>query len=154
MSRKKLPVVLPETATSVLRRSARGKRMRIAKDSEERSLFDSEAKPSFLEKVLEPGATTDFLSTSVDEGQSLPRIVESPKDQAKLVSPPVLKQKKDSVRAVKDALFFDVQDAIQKLKNLETENSTCSSEFCYDCGDTDEEESLISNHIMAQSIGD
>lgn len=63
-------------------------------------------------------------------------------------------QKKDSVRAVKDALLFDVQDAIQNLKNLETENSTCSSEFCYDCGDTDEEESLISNHIMAQSIGD
>ncbi|CAN7128419.1 unnamed protein product [Brassica rapa subsp. narinosa] len=150
MSRKKLPVVLPETATSVLRRSARGKRMRIAKDNEERSWslgFD-------LFSLLEPGATTDFLSTPVDEGQSLPRIVESPKDQAKLVSPPVLKQKKDSVRAVKDALLFDVQDAIQNLKNLETENSTCSSEFCYDCGDTDEEESLISNHIMAQSIGD
>lgn len=48
-----------------------------------------------LFSLLEPGATTDFLSTPVDEGQSLPRIVESPKDQAKLVSPPVLKQVKN-----------------------------------------------------------
>ena len=56
---------------------------------------------------------------------------------------PIDKQKKDSMRAVKYALFFDVQDAIHKLKNLETENSSSSSEFCHDRGDTDEEEESI-----------
>lgn len=43
-------VVDGEEKVSVLSCPAKGKRMRIAKDSEERSLFDSEAKPSFLEK--------------------------------------------------------------------------------------------------------
>nr|VDC99077.1 unnamed protein product [Brassica rapa] len=56
---------------------------------------------------------------------------------------PIDNQKNDSVRAVKDALFFDVQDAIQKLKSLETEYSSSSSEFCHDRGDTDEEEESI-----------
>ncbi|XP_010515834.1 PREDICTED: ABC transporter F family member 4-like [Camelina sativa] len=53
---------------------------------------------------------------------------------------PVEIQKKDSVRAAKDALLFDVQEAIQKLKGLEAENSSSSSEFCYDHGETDEED--------------
>lgn len=135
-----------------------------------------------LFSVLEPGTTSNFLSTPMEKGQSLPKILESPvpgssEDQTKRVSPPVLKQvknkalhekyidhlhvreakrkaeasrlarkenirptdiqKKDSVRAAKDALFFDVQDAIQKLKSLEAENSSSSSEFCYK---TDEED--------------
>ncbi|ESQ45142.1 hypothetical protein EUTSA_v10010289mg [Eutrema salsugineum] len=144
-----------------------------------------------LFSVLEPGATSNFLSTPTGKVQSLPKILESPipcsrfarEDQTTLVSPPVLKQvknkalhekyidhlhireakrkaeatrlskkenirpndnqKKDSVRAAKDALLFDVQDAMQKLKSLETENSSSSSEFCYHRGETDEEEESI-----------
>jgi len=138
-----------------------------------------------LFSVLEPNTTSNFLSTPMEKGRSLPKILESPvpcssKDPTTLVSPPVLKQvknkalhekyidhlhirdakrkaestrlagkenirpieiqKKDSVRAAKDALFFDVQDAIQKLKGLEAENSSSSSEFCYDHVETDEED--------------
>ncbi|CAN7094883.1 unnamed protein product [Brassica rapa subsp. narinosa] len=140
-----------------------------------------------LFSVLEPGATSSFLSTPTEKGKSLPRITESPirpgssKDQANLVSPPVLKQVKNkalhekyidhlhvreakrkaeyrrlvgkenvrpvdnqaNVRAAKDALFFDVQDAMQKLKGLETENSSSSEEFCYGLGGTDEEDESI-----------
>ncbi|KAG2329093.1 hypothetical protein Bca52824_000273 [Brassica carinata] len=48
-----------------------------------------------------------------------------------------------NVIAAKDALFFDVQDAVQKLKGLETENSSSSSEFCYGLGETDEEDESI-----------
>ncbi|KAF8091774.1 hypothetical protein N665_0436s0037 [Sinapis alba] len=48
-----------------------------------------------------------------------------------------------TVRAAKDALFFDVQDAMQKLKGLETENSSSSSEFCYGRGEIDEEDESI-----------
>ncbi|CAH8353119.1 unnamed protein product [Eruca vesicaria subsp. sativa] len=48
-----------------------------------------------------------------------------------------------NVRAAKDALFFDVQDAVQKLKGLETEDSSSSSEFCYGLGETDEEDESI-----------
>lgn len=135
-----------------------------------------------LFSVLEPSMTSNFLSTPIEKGQSLPKIIESPvpcssKDQTTLVSPPVLKQvknkalhekyidhlhnreakrkaestrfsgkenirpleiqKKDSVRSAKDALFFDVQDAIQKLKGLEAENSSSSSD---DHDETDEED--------------
>ncbi|KAJ4895741.1 Homeodomain-like superfamily protein [Raphanus sativus] len=140
-----------------------------------------------LFSVLEPGAASSFLSTPTEKGKSLPRIIESPvmpgssKDQANLVSPPVLKQVKNkalhekyidhlhvreakrkaeynrlvgkenvrpvdnqtNVRAAKDALYFDVQDAVQKLKGLETENSSSSSEFCYGLGETDEEDESI-----------
>lgn len=139
-----------------------------------------------LFSVLEPGATGSFLSTPTEKGKSLPRIIESPmpgssKDQANLVSPPVLKQVKNkalhekyidhlhvreakrkaeyrrlvgkenvrpmdnqtNVRAAKDALFFDVQDAMQKLKGLETEDSSSSEEFCYGLGETDEEDESI-----------
>ncbi|XP_006290829.2 uncharacterized protein LOC17886405 [Capsella rubella] len=141
-----------------------------------------------LFSVLEPSISSNFLSTPIEKGPSLPKILESPvpcssKDQTTLVSPPVLKQvknkalheryidhlhirdakrkaestrfagkenirpieiqKKDSVRAAKDALFFDVQEAIQKLKGLEADNSSSSSEFCYDHGDTDEEDESI-----------
>ncbi|KAG7565535.1 Homeobox-like domain superfamily [Arabidopsis suecica] len=140
-----------------------------------------------LFSVLEPNITSNFLSTPMEKGQSLPKILESPvpcssKDPTTLVSPPVLKQvknkalhekyidhlhireakrkaestrlagkenirpieiqKKDSVRAAKDALFFDVQDAIQKLKGLEAETSSSSSEFCYGHGETDEEDEI------------
>ncbi|CAE6076119.1 unnamed protein product [Arabidopsis arenosa] len=140
-----------------------------------------------LFSILEPNTTSNFLSTPMEKGQTLPKILESPvpcssKDPTTLVSPPVLKQvknkalhekyidhlhireakrkaestrlagkenirpvdiqKKDSVRAAKDALFFDVQDAIQKLKGLEAENSSSSSEFCYDHGETDEEDEI------------
>ncbi|KAG2329097.1 hypothetical protein Bca52824_000277 [Brassica carinata] len=48
-----------------------------------------------------------------------------------------------NVRAAKDALFFDVQDAMQKLKGLETEYSSSSEEFCYGLGETDEEDESI-----------
>ncbi|CAL9246524.1 unnamed protein product [Arabidopsis halleri] len=140
-----------------------------------------------LFSVLEPNTTSNFLSTPMEKGRSLPKILESPvpcssKDPTTLVSPPVLKQvknkalhekyidhlhireakrkaestrlagkenirpieiqKKDSVRAAKDALFFDVQDAIQKLKGLEAENSSSSSEFCYDHDENDEEDEI------------
>lgn len=145
-----------------------------------------------LFSVFEPSTTSSLLSTPVEKGQRLPKILESPlpcsrfasKDKTTMVSPPVLKQvknkalhekyidhlhireakrkaestrmarkenirpiddnqKKDSVRAVKDALFFDVQDAIQKLKGLEAENSSSSSEFCYDRAENDEEDESI-----------
>ncbi|KAJ0241571.1 hypothetical protein HA466_0209830 [Hirschfeldia incana] len=141
-----------------------------------------------LFSVLEPGAAaSSFLSTPTEKGKSLPRIIESPvvsgssKDQADLVSPPVLKQVKNkalhekyidhlhvreakrkaeynrligkenvrpgvnqtNVRAAKDALLYDVQDAMQKLKGLETENSSSSSEFFYGLGETDEEDESI-----------
>ncbi|KAL1195823.1 hypothetical protein V5N11_027690 [Cardamine amara subsp. amara] len=56
---------------------------------------------------------------------------------------PIDIQKKDLVKAAKDALYFDVEDAIQKLKGLEAENSSSSSEFCYDNGETDEEDESI-----------
>ncbi|CAN8254640.1 unnamed protein product [Cochlearia groenlandica] len=56
---------------------------------------------------------------------------------------PIDNQRKYSVRAAKDALLFGVQDAMQKLKSLETENSSSSSEFCYERGESDEEDESI-----------
>ncbi|CAH8375205.1 unnamed protein product [Eruca vesicaria subsp. sativa] len=51
-------------------------------------------------------------------------------------------QKKDSVREVKDALYFDVQDAVQKLKSLETTHPGFQSCAMNDSKETDEEDSI------------
>ncbi|XP_010531338.1 PREDICTED: uncharacterized protein LOC104807657 [Tarenaya hassleriana] len=53
---------------------------------------------------------------------------------------PIAAQKKDSVRAVKDNLIFGVKDAFEKLKGLEAEISSSSSELCYDHGESEEED--------------